>query len=104
MLAVTPVRRSRGRWRWERGRGWAGARRREGWLTLDEICEIAALSDAQLDAASMAEGARDCWGLIEWGLARHPWLRRHLRFLAGLSTDQRREAQDSAGLSFTKLS
>jgi hypothetical protein len=82
---------------------WAGVRQRGGWLTLDEICEIAILSDAQLDAASMAERARDCWGLAEWDLARHPWLRRHLRFMAGLSADQRREAQSATGLAFTKL-
>ena len=82
---------------------WAGVRQRQGWLPLDEISEIAALSDAQLDAVSMAEGARDCWRLAEWDLARHPWLRCHLRFLAGRSADQRREAQSSVGLAFMRL-
>jgi hypothetical protein len=82
---------------------WVSARQRQGWLTLDEICEIATLSDAQLDAVGMAEGAQDCWGLAEWGLARHPWLRCHLHFLAGLSADQRRDAQSATGLAFARL-
>jgi hypothetical protein len=83
---------------------WAEARRRQGTLTLDNLIEIAQLSDAQLDAAAMAEGARECFGLREWDLARHRSVRPDWRFLAQLTPVQRQEAQRRDGLSFTKLS
>jgi hypothetical protein len=73
-------------------------------LTLDALLEIAQLPDAQLDAAEMAEGARACYGLAEWDLARHIRLRPHLRYLAGFSPAQRREATSSAGLPFARMS
>jgi hypothetical protein len=72
-------------------------------LTLDDLVEIAGLSEAQLDAADMAEGARDCWGLVEWDLARERRRRPHLRFLAGFTSEQRQEAQSAAGLPFTRM-
>jgi Putative zinc-finger len=83
---------------------WAAARRQRGALTIDDLCEIAQLPDAQLDAGSMREGARDCYGLQEWRLGSHWLLRRHLRFLAGFSPAQRQEAMSTAGLPFTKMS
>jgi Putative zinc-finger len=83
---------------------WAAARRQRGALTIDDLCEIAQLPDAQLDARSMREGARDCYGLQEWRLASHWLLRRHLRFLAGFTPAQRQEAMSTAGLPFTKMS
>jgi hypothetical protein len=61
---------------------WAMSRRQHGVLTLDDLVEIAQLSDAQLDGAEMAEGATDCWGLKEWFLVRNGELRPHVRFLA----------------------
>jgi hypothetical protein len=82
---------------------WAEARRRQGTLTLDHLIEIAQLSDAQLDAAAMAEGARECFGLHEWDLARHRSARQDWRFLAQLTPAQRQEAQSCDGLPFTKL-
>src|SRR5947199_408957 len=48
--------------------GWAASRRRHGSLTIDDLVEIAQLPDAQLDPGDMAEGARECWGLVEWDL------------------------------------
>src|SRR5438128_1605183 len=54
-------------------------------LTLDHLIEIAQLSDAQLDAESMAEGARVCWGLAEWDLSRRRNSRSHFRYLAQLT-------------------
>src|SRR5262249_35496959 len=48
---------------------WAAARRQHGTLTFDDLVEIAQLSDAQLDARDMAEGARELFGLAEWDLA-----------------------------------
>jgi RNA polymerase sigma-70 factor, ECF subfamily len=82
---------------------WAASRQEREMLTLDDLVEIAGLSDAQLDAADMAEGARECWGLEEWDLARERRLRPHLRFLAGFTPEQRQEAQSAAGLPFTKM-
>jgi hypothetical protein len=83
---------------------WSAARRQQGMLTLDDLLEIAHLSEAQLDASEMAEGARDCFGLTEWDLARHPRLRPHLRYLATFTPDQRRIAMSTDGLPFTRMS
>jgi hypothetical protein len=65
--------------------------------------EIAQLSDAQLDAAEMAEGAREWWGLAEWDLACADNVRPHLRYLAQLTPDQRREALSATGLPFARM-
>jgi len=83
---------------------WNSSRKEHGALTLDDLIEIAQLSDAQLDAEEMAEGARDCHGLVEWSLARDRDLRPDWRFLAQLTSAQRQEAQSSAGLPFVRLS
>jgi hypothetical protein len=83
---------------------WAAARRQHGSLTLDDLVEIAQLTDAQLDAASMAEGARACFGLSEWNLGRNRELRPHLRYLATLTDAQRQEVQSAKGLPFTRMS
>jgi hypothetical protein len=82
---------------------WADARRRQGSLSLDDLVEIAQLTDAQLDAAEMAEGTREQWGLAEWDLARGGMARPHLRFLASFTPDRRQEAMSGAGLSFTRM-
>jgi RNA polymerase sigma-70 factor (ECF subfamily) len=83
---------------------WASARRQHGMLRLDDLIEIVELSDAQLDGADMAEGARECHGLAEWDLVRNGNLRPHLRNLAGLTSAQRQEAMSPAGLAFTRMS
>jgi hypothetical protein len=83
---------------------WATARQSHGMLVLDDLVEIAQLSDAQLDAADMAEGAKECLGLAEWDLARHEDLRPHLRLLGSLSPAQRQGATAERGLPFAKLS
>jgi hypothetical protein len=82
---------------------WGASRRQHGALTLDDLCEIVQLPDAQLDGAEMAEGARECYGLAEWGLARDADLRPHLRYLAGFTPAQRQEAMSPPGLAFTKM-
>jgi hypothetical protein len=82
---------------------WAASRQRHGTLTLDDLCEIAQLSDAQLDATSMAEGAKECWGLVEWDLPRGN-LRESMRFLARCTPEQRQEAMSDRGLLFTRMS
>jgi RNA polymerase sigma-70 factor, ECF subfamily len=84
---------------------WATSRRKYGALALDDLIEIGQLSDAQLDADEMAEGARLCFGLAEWDLARwRPFQRPHLRFLAELTPAQRQEAMSATGLLFTRMS
>jgi hypothetical protein len=82
---------------------WAVARRQHGASTLDDLCEIAQLSDAQLNAADMAEGARLCWGLEEWDVGRNGHLRKHLRYLAGFTPAQRGEALSPVGLPFARM-
>jgi hypothetical protein len=82
---------------------WAASRREHGALTLDDLIEIAGLSDAQLDATGMAEGARACFGLTEWDLPRLGHVRPHLRFLAEFTPAQRQQAQALAGLPFTQM-
>jgi hypothetical protein len=82
---------------------WAAARCQHGGLPLDELLEIAHLSNTQLDATDMAEGARECFGLTEWGLTRSDFFRPHLRFLAQLTPAQRQEAQSEAGLAFPRM-
>jgi hypothetical protein len=83
---------------------WTASRTQHGALTLDDLVEIAQLSDAQLDAEEMAEGAREHLELAEWDLARSRAARAHLRFLGTFSPAQRLEVTSAAGLSFTRLS
>jgi hypothetical protein len=82
---------------------WAASRRQHGVLTLDDLIEIAQLSDDQLDASSMAEGARAIYGLGEWVLPRVKHVRGELRYLAEFTPEQRREAQTPAGLPFSRM-
>jgi hypothetical protein len=90
--------------------GWASARRQptqnrgDGGLTLDQLVEIAQLSDDQLDGAEMREGAIECWGLQEWVLLRKRGLRSHVRFLAQFTSAQRQAMQSPAGLPFSQMS
>jgi hypothetical protein len=82
---------------------WKASREQHGALLLDDLIEIAQLPDAQLDAASMAEGAREIWGLQEWELARYWATRPQLRCLAGFTPAQRQQAQTTAGLPFSQM-
>jgi hypothetical protein len=83
---------------------WAASRRQHGALTLDDLVEIAQLPDAQLDADDMAEGAKECFGLLEWYQGRKRLLRPHLRYLSGFTPAQRHEAMSSTGLAFARMS
>jgi hypothetical protein len=82
---------------------WAAARRQQGGLTLEDLCEIIRLTDVQLNSDTMAEGARELFDLQEWDLARGAF-REHLRYLANLTPEQRRTTMSEAGLPFAKLS
>jgi hypothetical protein len=83
---------------------WAAVRGQRGFLPLDELLEIVQLPDVQLDAADMAEGARLCFGLEEWNLARNEIVRADWRYLASLTPEQRRRAMRPEGLPFTQMS
>jgi RNA polymerase sigma-70 factor (ECF subfamily) len=83
---------------------WAAVRRQHGGLRLDDLVEIAGLTDAQLQGAQMAEGAKECYGLDEWDLARDRLVLPGLRYLAGFTPEQRRKAESEAGLSFAEMS
>ncbi len=80
---------------------WASAGRKNGHLSLNDLAEVASLTDSQLDAKAMAEGANVLYGLKEWEQAAA--LRANLRFLATLSANQREAAQSEAGLSIARL-
>jgi RNA polymerase sigma-70 factor, ECF subfamily len=82
---------------------WSGVRQKQGALSLDDLVEITQLTDAQLDAAEMAEGARELWGLAEWDLARGQMARPHLRYLASFAPERRQQAMSAAGLSFSQM-
>jgi hypothetical protein len=83
---------------------WSASRKQHGALPLEDLLEIAQLADTQLDAGSMAEGAKICFGLAEWDLARNGYPRPHIRYLAGLTPAQRQQAQGAAGLAFAQMS
>jgi RNA polymerase sigma-70 factor (ECF subfamily) len=82
---------------------WATRRYSRGSLTLDDLVEIVQLPDPQLNADEMAEGARECFGLAEWDLARDQVLRQHLRYLAAFTRDQRQRTMSAAGLPFSQM-
>jgi hypothetical protein len=84
---------------------WAASRARHGSLTIEDLVETGQLADAQLDSRDQSEGARRCFGLAEWDLARNPHgLRPSLRYLGTLTPIQRDRARTPAGLPFTQLS
>jgi Putative zinc-finger len=82
---------------------WMASRQEHGALTLDDLVEIAQLSDAQLDSDVIAEGAETCLGLAEWKLARNGFLRPFWRFLAMLTPAQRLQAASATGLPFRQM-
>jgi hypothetical protein len=83
---------------------WAASRKEHGALTLDDLIEIAQLSDPQLDSRNMAEGAKTVWELEEWDLARNIYgLRPYLRYLAEFTAAQRQQVQSTSGLPLTRM-
>ncbi|HLK60720.1 MAG TPA: hypothetical protein VKU00_29425 [Chthonomonadaceae bacterium] len=82
---------------------WAEARRRSGKLSFEDLVEVASLSDAQLDAPGIADGAQDLYGLEEWDLIRSPLLRPHWRLLGSLPSELRGAAWSERGLRWEDL-
>jgi hypothetical protein len=87
-------------------RRWQERSAAAGGLPLADLLAMATRSDRQLDAAAMAEGIRDCWGLPEWEILRagHGQLRPYARFLAGMTAEQRDHALAPGGLAGAALS
>jgi hypothetical protein len=83
---------------------WAEARRRHGMLPLDDLVEIAGLSDAQLDGEEMCQGAVEWWGIPEWTLLSNRNFRPHIRFLAEFTPEQRQRMLSAEGLPFGRMS
>jgi hypothetical protein len=91
---------------------WREDKRTQGGLPLEDLLEMTALSDQQLDSATVGKVIEHCWGLDEWWLVgKGTWkvgvnsgdLRPAARFLAGLTPAQRRQAQLPEWLAFTAL-
>lgn len=83
---------------------WQAAKQRnQGNLPASSVIEIAALSDVQLDAQGMAEGAKALYGLDEWETARSASLRPSWRLLADLGNGARQDALSKSGLGFTQM-
>jgi hypothetical protein len=80
---------------------WSASRKQNGNLTANDIVEISQLSDVQLNSSSMEEGAIACYGLKEWSIAST--LRKHWRFLAGLTPGFRKEALSARGITFEQM-
>jgi hypothetical protein len=89
-------------------RRWQALREREDGLPVGCLVEIAALTDAQLDSAIVADGIRSAWGIEEWNLlgggpaAERP-VRPFARCLASLPAEQRRSLGQPPGLPLAAL-
>jgi hypothetical protein len=87
---------------------WLADRARAGGLPADDLLEMAALSDQQLDSTRVRQGIRHCWGLPEWRLLSREWMgsdpiRPYARLVAALPQAQRERALGAEGLAFADL-
>lgn len=90
---------------------WQEDGKRTDGLPFEDIMEMAALSDAQLDSLTVSQGIRHCLGLNEWGLLfanNEGWrdfylMRRNvLRTMANMQRDVREAALSPEGLEFDR--
>jgi hypothetical protein len=82
---------------------WSQLRKEKKALTADELREISRLTDFQLDASGMAEGAALLWGLDEWEDIKSENLRPAWRFFDGLPVSLRNAMLSKGGLTFGPL-
>ena len=82
---------------------WAASRKEHGALTLEDLSEIASLSNGQLDALTTYQGALARYDLQEWNFARSTNLRDHWRLLGQVPADLRRGVETDAGLQCDRL-
>ena len=81
----------------------SASRRLHGALTLGST-GLADSTTRNSTSESMAEGARECFGLKEWDLARGRYRRPHMQaFLAEFTPAQRKELADPTGMPFTRM-
>jgi hypothetical protein len=81
---------------------WSQLRKEKKTLTAEELREISRLTDFQLDASGMTQGATELWGLDEWQDVRSENLRPVWRFFDSLPAPQRARML-TEGLSFGGL-
>ncbi len=88
-------------------RRWHETRAKEGALPLEQVLELATLTDAQLDSERVGQAVQHCWGIHEWEIlgggqavtARQRQRdRAHYRLLAALTPPQLRQALSAQGL------
>jgi len=82
---------------------WAAQRKAAGKLSPEELRELSRLTDDQLNASSMAEGAKELYGLAEWDIVRSETTRPIWRFYDSLPTPLRTAMQSEKGLAFSQL-
>jgi hypothetical protein len=85
---------------------WRADRRRDGFLPFEDLMEMAALTDAQLDSRITAQGIRHCWAMPEWEIVGggSTVQRSCVRFLTSLRPEQRRRALTPQGVGFGEFS
>jgi hypothetical protein len=88
---------------------WQREKQGKGYLPIESLMEMAALTEEQLDSQDNGEAITHCWGLEEWltvgphrryemGYGQVFAYRRRLRFLATLTPEQRRRAFEPDGI------
>ena len=82
---------------------WAVQRKKAGNLTPDELREISRLTDDQLNASTMGEGAKVLYGLEEWSWVQAENLRPIWRFYDTLPTPLRTAMQSETGIRYNQL-
>lgn len=92
---------------------WQADRERNGGLPIDDLLEMATLTDQQLDSLFVGQGIKHCRDLMEWNVLADPEyagmrrkydsVRPMARFLASLSPSLRAQAMSGDGLSVNVL-
>lgn len=89
---------------------WRKDRERNDSLPLDDLLEMAQLSDVQLNSLTLAQGVRHCLGLEEWGILDNPMTPRRFditrplaRFLSDMPQTLRQSALQPEGIPVTAL-
>jgi hypothetical protein len=82
---------------------WAAVRKEKKELGVADLLEISRLTDDQLDASSMAEGAKTLYGLEEWEVAQSNNLRPTWRFMDALPKHLQTTMQSEKGLLFSQM-
>jgi hypothetical protein len=82
---------------------WRDSVQKNGALTGEDLVEIVQLTDAQLDSAAMAEGAKVLYGLKQWNLVATGNFRRHWRFVSTFGAQQRKALWEGKAIVFENM-